>query len=70
MAPRPELRRPCLPKGRRPVRGIAFSTVAMSASVRSATFGKKILSHIPGVELVESEYWKRDKGLRCGAGGA
>ncbi len=31
---------------------------------------RTILSSIPGVELVEPTYWKRDKGLCCGAGGA
>jgi Fe-S oxidoreductase len=31
---------------------------------------REILSRIPGVELVEPTYWKRDKGLCCGAGGA
>jgi Fe-S oxidoreductase len=31
---------------------------------------RDILSRIPGVELVEPEYWKKDKGLCCGAGGA
>jgi hypothetical protein len=27
-------------------------------------------ARIPGVELVEPTYWKKDKGLCCGAGGA
>ncbi len=31
---------------------------------------RKILEAIPGVELVEPEYWTRNKGLCCGAGGA
>jgi Fe-S oxidoreductase len=31
---------------------------------------RDILSRIPGVELVEPTYWKKDKGLCCGAGGA
>ena len=31
---------------------------------------RQILSRIPGVELVEPTYWKKDKGLCCGAGGA
>ncbi len=31
---------------------------------------RDILAKIPGVELVEPEYWKRNKGLCCGAGGA
>jgi Fe-S oxidoreductase len=31
---------------------------------------REILSRIPGVELVEPTYWKKDKGLCCGAGGA
>jgi Fe-S oxidoreductase len=31
---------------------------------------REILSRIPGVELVEPEYWTKSKGLCCGAGGA
>jgi Fe-S oxidoreductase len=31
---------------------------------------REILNAIPGVELVEPEYWTRNKGLCCGAGGA
>jgi Fe-S oxidoreductase len=31
---------------------------------------RKILEAIPGVELVEPEYWTENKGLCCGAGGA
>jgi Fe-S oxidoreductase len=31
---------------------------------------REILRAIPGVELVEAEYWTRNKGLCCGAGGA
>jgi Fe-S oxidoreductase len=31
---------------------------------------REILARIPGVELVEPVYWKKDKGLCCGAGGA
>jgi Fe-S oxidoreductase len=31
---------------------------------------REILKRIPGVELVEAEYWTRNKGLCCGAGGA
>ncbi len=31
---------------------------------------RQILQRIPGVELVEPKYWKKDKGLCCGAGGA
>jgi Fe-S oxidoreductase len=31
---------------------------------------RTILERIPGVELVEVEYWSRNKGLCCGAGGA
>ena len=31
---------------------------------------RDILARIPGVELVEPTYWKKDKGLCCGAGGA
>jgi Fe-S oxidoreductase len=31
---------------------------------------REILKRIPGVELVEPTYWKKDKGLCCGAGGA
>lgn len=31
---------------------------------------RDILRAIPGVELVEPEYWTRNKGLCCGAGGA
>ncbi len=31
---------------------------------------REILAAIPGVELVEPEYWTRNKGLCCGAGGA
>lgn len=31
---------------------------------------REILRRIPGVELVEPEYWTRNKGLCCGAGGA
>jgi Fe-S oxidoreductase len=31
---------------------------------------RQILQSIPGVELVEPTYWKKDKGLCCGAGGA
>jgi Fe-S oxidoreductase len=31
---------------------------------------RKVLSRIPGVELVEAEYMNREKGLCCGAGGA
>jgi Fe-S oxidoreductase len=31
---------------------------------------RQILQRIPGVELVEPTYWKKDKGLCCGAGGA
>jgi Fe-S oxidoreductase len=31
---------------------------------------RQILQRIPGVELVEPAYWKKDKGLCCGAGGA
>jgi Fe-S oxidoreductase len=31
---------------------------------------REILSRIPGVELVEPEYWTKQRGLCCGAGGA
>jgi len=31
---------------------------------------RDVLSAIPGVELVEVEYWNKNKGLCCGAGGA
>ncbi|HTV25678.1 MAG TPA: (Fe-S)-binding protein [Polyangiaceae bacterium] len=31
---------------------------------------RDILRSIPGVEVVEPTYWKKDKGLCCGAGGA
>ena len=31
---------------------------------------REILKAIPGVELVEVEYWNKQKGLCCGAGGA
>ena len=31
---------------------------------------REILRRIPGVELVEPEYWTRNKGMCCGAGGA
>jgi Fe-S oxidoreductase len=31
---------------------------------------REILKRIPGLELVEPEYWTRNKGLCCGAGGA
>jgi Fe-S oxidoreductase len=31
---------------------------------------REILKAIPGVELVEPEYWNRQRGLCCGAGGA
>ncbi len=31
---------------------------------------RELLRAIPGVELVEAEYWTRNKGLCCGAGGA
>jgi Fe-S oxidoreductase len=31
---------------------------------------RKILEQIPGVELVEVDYWTKNKGLCCGAGGA
>ncbi|HMJ11525.1 MAG TPA: (Fe-S)-binding protein [Polyangiaceae bacterium] len=31
---------------------------------------REILRRIPGVELVEVEYWTKNKGLCCGAGGA
>ncbi len=31
---------------------------------------REILKRIPGVELVEAEYWTRQRGLCCGAGGA
>lgn len=31
---------------------------------------REILRRIPGVELVEVDYWSRNKGLCCGAGGA
>jgi Fe-S oxidoreductase len=31
---------------------------------------RQILERIPGVELVEVEYWTKNKGLCCGAGGA
>jgi Fe-S oxidoreductase len=31
---------------------------------------REILARIPGVELVEAEYWTKNKGLCCGAGGA
>ncbi len=31
---------------------------------------REILRSIPGVELVEVDYWKKNKGLCCGAGGA
>ncbi len=31
---------------------------------------RKILEGIPGVQLVEPEYWTKNKGLCCGAGGA
>jgi Fe-S oxidoreductase len=31
---------------------------------------RQILQRIPGVELVEPEYWTKSKGLCCGAGGA
>jgi len=31
---------------------------------------REILKQIPGVELVEPEYWTKQRGLCCGAGGA
>jgi Fe-S oxidoreductase len=31
---------------------------------------REILRRIPGVELVEAEYWNKSRGLCCGAGGA
>jgi Fe-S oxidoreductase len=31
---------------------------------------REILKSIPGVELVEPEYWTKQRGLCCGAGGA
>jgi Fe-S oxidoreductase len=31
---------------------------------------REILRQIPGVELVEAEYWNKQRGLCCGAGGA
>ncbi len=31
---------------------------------------REVLKAIPGVTLVEAEYWNREKGLCCGAGGA
>jgi Fe-S oxidoreductase len=31
---------------------------------------REILKRIPGLELVESEYWTKQRGLCCGAGGA
>jgi Fe-S oxidoreductase len=31
---------------------------------------REILRRIPGVELVEAEYWNKQRGLCCGAGGA
>ncbi len=31
---------------------------------------RKLLESIPGVELVEPEYWTRNRGMCCGAGGA
>jgi Fe-S oxidoreductase len=31
---------------------------------------REILRRIPGVELVEPEYWTKQRGLCCGAGGA
>ena len=31
---------------------------------------REILRRIPGVELVEPEYWNKQRGLCCGAGGA
>ena len=31
---------------------------------------REILRHIPGVELVEPDYWNKTRGLCCGAGGA
>jgi Fe-S oxidoreductase len=31
---------------------------------------REILRSIPGVELVEAEYWNKSRGLCCGAGGA
>jgi Fe-S oxidoreductase len=31
---------------------------------------REILRSIPGVELVEAEYWNKQRGLCCGAGGA
>jgi Fe-S oxidoreductase len=31
---------------------------------------REILRRIPGVELVEAEYWTKQRGLCCGAGGA
>jgi Fe-S oxidoreductase len=31
---------------------------------------REILKRIPGLELVEPEYWTKNKGLCCGAGGA
>lgn len=31
---------------------------------------RKVLESIPGVKLVEAEYWNKERGLCCGAGGA
>jgi Fe-S oxidoreductase len=31
---------------------------------------RQLLQSVPGVELVEPEYWKRNKAMCCGAGGA
>ncbi len=43
---------------------------AFRAATLTEPSARKILEAIPGVELVEPEYWTENKGLCCGAGGA
>ena len=56
----------------RPSRGASSTTTAATSAATTASTIRRARScrRIPGVELVEPEYWTKQRGLCCGAGGA
>jgi len=71
-----ELLRDLLDDGRLEPKGTVRSTVAFHDSCYLGRYNevydapREVLESIPGVSLVEPEYWNRERGLCCGAGGA